>query len=147
MIQPDPFRHAAQSGDRLSLSDLLDLHGEASPAVLLLVLSVLCVLPVYGVGTALSFAILAMAWRWGALTGGGTGLGTGLSDRLGQLSLSETWSRRCLQGLAWMFRDGLALLASALVGSGAVAFTIAFGHLVWEALLTVRIWLGLGLGV
>jgi hypothetical protein len=40
MIQPDPFRHAAQSGDRLSLSDLLDLHGEASPAVLLLVLSV-----------------------------------------------------------------------------------------------------------
>ena len=203
MIQPDPFRHAAQSGDRLSLSDLLDLHGEASPAVLLLVLSVLCVLPVYGVGTALSFAILAMAWRWGALTGGGTGLGTGLSDRLGQLSLSETWSRRCLHGLAWMyatagrclrtrwtalchprtgpwwglwialmglviflplpfgnvlpsislvllslgwmFRDGLALLASAVVGSGAVAFTVAFGHLVWEALLTVRTWLGLGL--
>ena len=203
MIQPDPFRHAAQSGDRLSLSDLLDLHGEASPAVLLLVLSVLCVLPVYGVGTALSFAILAMAWRWGALTRGGTGLGTGLSDRLGQLSLSETWSRRCLHGLAWMyatagrclrtrwtalchprtgpwwglwialmglviflplpfgnvlpsislvllslgwmFRDGLALLASAVVGSGAVAFTVAFGHLAWEALLTVRTWLGLGL--
>ena len=203
MILPDPFRHAAQSGDRLSLSDLLDLHGEASPAVLLLVLSVLCVLPVYGVGTALSFAILAMAWRWGALTRGGTGLGTGLSDRLGQLSLSETWSRRCLHGLAWMyatagrclrtrwtalchprtgpwwglwialmglviflplpfgnvlpsislvllslgwmFRDGLALLASAVVGSGAVAFTVAFGHLAWEALLTVRTWLGLGL--
>lgn len=203
MIQPDPFRHAAQSGDRLSLSDLLDLHGQASPAVLLLVLSVLCVLPVYGVGTALSFAILAMAWRWGALTRGGTGLGTGLSDRLGQLSLSETWSRRYLHGLAWMyatagrclrtrwtalchprtgpwwglwialmglviflplpfgnvlpsislvllslgwmFRDGLALLASAVVGSGAVAFTVAFGHLAWEALLTVRTWLGLGL--
>ena len=202
MIQPDPFRHAAQSGDRLSLSDLLDLHGEASPAVLLLVLSVLCVLPVYGVGTALSFAILAMAWRWGALTRGGTGLGTGLSDRLGQLSLNETWSRRCLHGLAWMyatagrclrtrwtalchprtgpwwglwialmglviflplpfgnvlpsislvllslgwmFRDGLALLASAVVGSGAVAFTVTFGHLVWEAFLTVRTWLGLG---
>ena len=103
VIQPDPFRHAAKSGDRLSLSDLLDLHGEASPAVLLLVLSVLCVLPVYGVGTALSFAILAMAWRWGALTRGGTGLGTGLSDRLGQLSLNETWSRRCLHGLAWMY--------------------------------------------
>ena len=103
VIRPDPFRHAAQSGDRLSLSDLLDLHGEASPAVLLLVLSVLCVLPVYGVGTALSFAILAMAWRWGALTRGGTGLGTGLSDRLGQLSLNETWSRRCLHGLAWMY--------------------------------------------
>ena len=202
MIRPDPFRHAAQSGDRLSLSDLLDLHGESSPAVLLLVLSVLCVLPVYGVGTALSFAILAMAWRWGALARGGTGPATGLSDRLGQLSLNETWSRRCLHGLAWMyatagrclrtrwtalchprtgpwwglwialmglviflplpfgnvlpsislvllslgwlFRDGLALRASAVVGSGAVAFTVAFGPLVWEAFLTVRTWLGLG---
>ena len=147
MIKPEIFASAAQSCGRLSLSELLGLHGPASPAVLLLVLSVLCVLPVFGVGTALSFAIFAMAWRWGALTRGGTSLGNGLSDRLGQLSLSETWSRRCLQGLAWMFRDGLALLASALVGSGAAAFTVAFGHLVWEAFLTVRTWLGLGLGV
>lgn len=204
MIQPETFRSAAQSITRLSLADLLRLHGESSPAVLLLVLSVLCVLPVYGVGTALSFAILAMAWRWGALTQGssGSGLTPGLTDRLGQLSLGEVWSRRCLHGLAWMyatagrclrtrwtvlchprtgpwwglwialmglviflplpfgnvlpsislvllslgwmFRDGLALLVSALVGSGAVAFTIAFGHLVWEAFVTVRTWLGLG---
>lgn len=202
MIKPDAFRAAAQTSTRLSLSDLLELHGDSSPAVLLLVLSVLCVLPVYGVGTALSVAILAMAWRWGALTSGGTSSGNGLSDRLGQLSLSDTWSRRCLQGLAWMyatagrclrtrwtalchprtgpwwglwialmglviflplpfgnvlpsislvllslgwmFRDGLALLASAVVGSGAVAFTVVFGHLVWEAFLTVRTWLGLG---
>ena len=202
MIKPDAFRAAAQTTTRLSLADLLRLHGDSSPAVLLLVLSVLCVLPVYGVGTALSFAILATAWRWGALTRGGTSSGNGLSDRLGQLSLSETWSRRCLQGLAWMyatagrclrtrwtalchprtgpwwglwialmglviflplpfgnvlpsislvllslgwmFRDGLALLASAVAGSGAVAFTVVFGHLVWEALLTVRTWLGLG---
>jgi hypothetical protein len=204
MIQPETFRSAAQSTTRLSLADLLRLHGESSPAVLLLVLSVLCVLPVYGVGTALSFAILAMAWRWGALTQGspGSGLAQGLTDRLGQLSLGEAWSRRCLHGLAWMyatagrclrtrwtvlchprtgpwwglwialmglviflplpfgnvlpsislvllslgwmFRDGLALLASAVVGSGAVAFTVTFGHLAWEAFLTVRSWLGLG---
>jgi len=89
MIKPDAFRAAAQTTTRLSLADLLRLHGDSSPAVLLLVLSVLCVLPVYGVGTALSFAILAMAWRWGALTRGGTSSGNGLSDRLGQLSLSE----------------------------------------------------------
>jgi hypothetical protein len=204
MIRPDPFRHAAQSGDRLSLSDLLDLHGEASPAVLLLVLSVLCVLPVYGVGTALSVAILLMAWHWGRISRADAGPGQGprLPQRLGRLSLDENWSRRCLHGLAWlyatagrwlkarwtvfchprtgfwwglwialmgfviflplplgnvlpsislvllslgwMFRDGLALLASAVVGSGALAFTYAFGHVVWEAFLSVRTWVGLG---
>jgi hypothetical protein len=202
MIQPDTFRSAAQSTTRLSLADLLRLHGESSPAVVLLVLSVLCVLPVYGVGTALSFAILAMAWRWGPLTrsGPGSGLTQRLPERLGQFSLSETWSRRCLHGLAWMyatagrcmrtrwtvlchprtgpwwglwialmglviflplplgnvlpslslvllslgwmFRDGLALLASAVVGSGAVAFAAAFGHLVWEAFAVVKGWWG-----
>ena len=204
MISPDPFRQAAQSGDRMSLADLLGLHGEESPAVLLLVLSVLCVVPVYGVGTTLSLAILLMAWRWSRLVqvGERTAPGSALPQRLGRLRLDETWSRRCLHGLAWlyttagrclrarwtllchprtgpwwgvwialmgvviflplpfgnvlpsislvllslgwMFRDGLALLASAVVGSGAVAFTWAFGHLVWEAFLTVRTWLGLG---
>jgi len=202
MVKPEVFRAAAESSTRLSLSDLLGLHGEASPAVLLLVLSVLCVLPVYGVGTALSFAILLMAWRWGPLTRGGPGSGLTqrLPERLGQFSLSETWSRRCLHGLAWMyatagrcmrtrwtvlchprtgpwwglwialmglviflplplgnvlpslslvllslgwmFRDGLALLASAVVGSGAVAFAAAFGHLVWEAFAVVWGWWG-----
>jgi hypothetical protein len=188
----------------MSLADLLGLHGEESPAVLLLVLSVLCVVPVYGVGTTLSLAILLMAWRWSRLVqvGERTAPGSALPQRLGRLRLDETWSRRCLHGLAWlyttagrclrarwtllchprtgpwwgvwialmgvviflplpfgnvlpsislvllslgwMFRDGLALLASAVVGSGAVAFTWAFGHLVWEAFLTVRTWLGLG---
>lgn len=204
MIRPGPFRQAALSGDRMSLSDLLGLHGDASPAVLLLVLSVLCVLPVYGVGTALSLAILLMAWHWSRMTGADftTGQGPALPERLGRFRLDETWSRRCLHGLAWlyttagrclrarwtglchprtgpwwslwialmgvviflplpfgnvlpsislvllslgwMFRDGLALLASAVVGSGALAFTWAFGHLVWEAFLRVRALLGLG---
>ena len=49
-----------------------------------------------------------------------------------------------LLSLGWMFRDGLALLASAVVGSGAVAFALAFGHLVWEGVLAARTWLGLG---
>jgi hypothetical protein len=202
VIQPDPFRRAALSGDRLSLSDLLGLHGEDSPAVLLLVLSVLCVLPVYGVGTALSFAILLMAWHWSRMAQPEQGARSGpaLPKRLGSFRLDETWSRRCLHGLAWlyatsgrclrerwtvlchprtgpwwslwialmgfviflplpfgnvlpsislvllslgwMFRDGLAMLASAVVGSGALAFTYAFGHVVWEVLAVVRGWWG-----
>ena len=102
MIQPDRFRRAALSGDRLSLADLLGLHGEASPAVLLLVLSVLCVLPVYGVGTALSFAILLMAWHWSRMMDmdASAGQGPALPERLGRLRLDENWSRRCLHGLA-----------------------------------------------
>jgi len=43
-----------------------------------------------------------------------------------------------LMCLGWMFRDGLALLGSALVGSAAVAYAWAFGHLVWLAL--ERVW-------
>ena len=202
MIQADPFRRAAQSGDRLSLSDLLGLHGDASPAVLLLVLSVLCVLPVYGVGTALSLAILLMAWQWSRIARPEQGARSApvLPERLGRFRLDETWSRRCLHGLAWlyatagrclrerwtalchprtgpwwslwialmgfviflplpfgnvlpslslvllslgwMFRDGLAMLASAVVGSGAVAFAVAFGHVLWEVLAVVRGWWG-----
>ena len=204
MIKPDAFRAAALSGHRLSLEELLGLHGQASPAVLLLVLAVLCVLPVYGVGTALSFAILLMAWRWRGLADADadSGQGPGLPERVGRLRLDATWSRRCLHALAWlyatagrclrarwgvlchprtgvwwslwiglmglviflplplgnvlpslslvllslgwMFRDGLALLASAVVGSGAVAFALAFGHLVWEGVRAVGLWLGPG---
>jgi hypothetical protein len=204
MIKPDAFRAAALSGHRLSLEELLGLHGQASPAVLLLVLAVLCVLPVYGVGTALSFAILLMAWRWRGLADADadSGQGPGLPERVGRLRLDATWSRRCLHALAWlyatagrclrarwgvlchprtgvwwslwiglmglviflplplgnvlpslslvllslgwMFRDGLALLASAVVGSGAVAFALAFGHLLWEGVRAVGLWLGLG---
>lgn len=203
MIKPDVFAEAARSCDRLSLADLLGLHGQASPAVLLLVLSVLCVLPVYGVGTALSFAILAMAWRWSRMAQAEliSGAGSGLPERLGRLRLDPTWSRRCLHGLAWlyatsgrwlrarwtllchpctgawwgvwialmalviflplplgnvlpslslvllslgwMFRDGLALLASAVVGCAAMAFALAFGHLLWEGVEAASAWLGL----
>lgn len=38
-----------------------------------------------------------------------------------------------LLSLGWMFRDGLALLASALVGSGALVFTATMGHVITEA--------------
>lgn len=157
--------------------------------MLLLVLAVLCVLPIYGVGSALSLAILVMAWRWRRLARDPAPgePGRTLPERLGRITLDETWSRRCLESFAWlyatagrrlterwtalchrntsawwglwiavmafliflplplgnvlpslslvllslgwMFRDGLAMLLSAVVGSGALAFAIASGHL------------------
>lgn len=190
MFRSDAFREAALGAPRLSLADLLALHGRDSPAVLLLVLAVLCVTPLYGVGTAVSLAILAIGWRWRRLVAGESAdrPAPPLPERLGRITLDETWSRRCLHGLAWlyetsgrrlrerwpalahprtspwwglwiasmavliflpvpfgnvlpslslvllslgwMFRDGLALIGSAIVGSGAFAVTAALSHTV-----------------
>ncbi len=217
-LRPEVFLQAAAASPRLSLAELLRLHGDDSAAVVLLVVSVLCVVPIYGMGTALSLAIFAMAWHWrhvarsgGAASGCETagqpsptssqsppdGRGPKwLPRRLAQATLDEIWSRRCLHGLAWlygqagrrlrerfvglsaagtrplwsvwialqgfviflplpfgnvlpaislvllclgwMFRDGLALLGSALVGAAALGYTWAFGHLVW--VLVDRVW-------
>jgi hypothetical protein len=217
-LRPEVFLQAAAASPRLSLAELLRLHGDDSAAVVLLVVSVLCVVPIYGMGTALSLAIFAMAWHWRHVARSG-GVASGcetagqpnptssqsppdrcgpkwLPRRLAQATLDEIWSRRCLHGLAWlygqagrrlrerfvglsaagtrpmwsvwialqgfviflplpfgnvlpavslvllclgwMFRDGLALLGSALVGAAALGYTWAFGHLVW--VLVDRVW-------
>lgn len=202
-LRPEAFLQAAAGSPRMSLAELLRLHGDDSAAVVLLVVSVLCVVPIYGMGTALSVAIFAMAWHWRCVARSAAGQGEGaaqagasstpswLPRRLAEARLDETWSRRCLHGLAWLygqagrrlrermlglsaagtrplwsawialqgfviflplpfgnvlpaaslvlmclgwiFRDGLALLASALVGAAAVGYAWAFGHLVWVA--------------
>ena len=56
----------AHDADALTvdLQELLRLHGETSTAVVLMLLSVATLLPMVGVGTVLSFAIFALAWRW-----------------------------------------------------------------------------------
>lgn len=198
-LRPEVFLDAAAGSPRLSLAELLRLHGDDSAAVVLLVVSVLCVVPIYGMGTALSLAIFAMAWHWRQVartSGPSTDAPAAraprwLPERLAQARLDETWSRRCLHGLAWlygqagrrlrerllglsgagsrpfwaiwiavqgfviflplpfgnvlpaaslvlmclgwMFRDGLAMLASGVVGIAAVGYAWAFGHLVWMA--------------
>lgn len=85
---------------KLSLQDLLRLHGESSLAVLLMLLAVVSVLPVAGAGTVMSLGIWAVAWSWvrerETLS---------LPPRLGTLSLNERWSGRCLHGLAWMYES------------------------------------------
>lgn len=187
----------------LSLPDLLRLHGEASAAVLLLLMAVLSVMPLAGVGTLLSFVIFALAWRWS------TALDERIvPERLSRVRLNAQWSRRCLKFLAWMyglsdrlmkarwhwashrrthkgwrlwialmgllillpvpfgnvlpsislvllslgwmFRDGLALLAAAVVGSGAFAFALMMGHVLVDVaqrgLAFLTRWTGLELG-
>ena len=83
---------------RLSLQDLLQLHGEASSAVLLMLVALLTILPVVGAGTVLSLGLFALAWTW--FRGRDTLV---LPRRLAMLELNEIWTRRCLHTLAWTY--------------------------------------------
>ena len=101
-------QHRAGGGGvdvKLSLQDLLRLHGESSLAVLLMLLAVVSVLPVAGAGTLMSFGMWAVAWSWvrerETLS---------LPARLGSLSLNERWSGRCLHGLAWLYESSQRLM-------------------------------------
>jgi len=84
-------------GLRLNVGDLLELHGDASVAVLLMLMASLTVIPIAGAGTVLSFVLLLLAWAW---TRGHDSVN--LPARVGALELNETWTRRCLHGLAWL---------------------------------------------
>lgn len=177
-----------------TIQDLLHLHGQHScTAVILLVMAVACVLPVGGVGTVLSFAMVLLAWRWARR------LETdGLPQRLARVRLSPRWTLRSLRGFAWlygtaasclrprwqaltadatrpwwalwitcmalliflpipfgnilpamslaalslgwMFRDGLVLLLSKLLGLVALAFVLSLGHVAWGAAQKLNPW-------
>lgn len=115
MTQPPPAGHDADAGPPHdpTLDELLRQQGAASTPMLLLVLALLCVLPVAGVGTVLSWAIalLALNWARGAPP-------PPLPSRLAGFRLGPLWSRRVLRalgGLRWLqaqwFRARLSLLS------------------------------------
>ncbi|MCU0957627.1 MAG: exopolysaccharide biosynthesis protein [Hydrogenophaga sp.] len=188
------WRHRrSQPRSAVSVQDLLHLHGESSTPVILLIMATCCLMPVGGVGTVLSFAMVALAWGWWRQRET-----LALPERLARVRLSEVWTQRVLRGLAWlygvtarwlrprwgmlthprarigwavwiclmafliflpipfgnvlpgislmlfslawMFRDGAALLVSKLVGLGAVAFALAFGSAAWALLERATGW-------
>lgn len=83
---------------RLSLRDLLSLHEDDSAAATLLLLALLCGVPVAGLGTVLGFGLFAVACRWRKGRGAEP-----LWPRLACITLTEAWSKRCLQALAWLY--------------------------------------------
>jgi hypothetical protein len=149
----------------VNLQELLRLHGEASTAVVLMLLSVATVLPVAGVGTLTLNArwtrrcLHALAWiyrqanrwlkpRWQALIHDRARPGWALwiavmgfviflpipfGNVLPSLSLV------CLS-LGWMFRDGLALVLSTLLGISALAMTATFSQLLWQMVQPLTAW-------
>lgn len=179
---------------RLNLAELLQLHGDNSIAVVLMLMALLTVVPIAGAGTVLSLGILAIAWGWARGQGA-----MELPGRLRTVSLNERWTSRSLHTLAWMyerahrwlrprwtvwshsttrwmwatwialmaaviflplplgnvlpsmslillslgwmFRDGVALAASAVMGCAALAYTASLAHLLVQLLDKARTWL------
>ena len=178
----------------VSVQELLWLHGEASTAVVLLLLALFSTIPIAGIGSIISLAIFALAWRWGRQVET-----TIVQGRVGNIRLSRVWTARCLNflawlyeqadrwleprlsalserstrpwwavwiclmgaiiflpvpfgnllpslslmvlSLAWMFRDGLALLISLALGIAAMVFTAYSGQLAWQIMVRSAQWL------
>lgn len=94
-------RAAAPDGAwRLTVAELLALPGPQSLPSVLLVSASLTLLPVAGAGTVLSFLLWWVAWAWWQ---GHEHLP--VPRRALDLSLGETWGRRCLHGLAWVYEQ------------------------------------------
>jgi hypothetical protein len=126
-------------GQRLSLRELLRLHGDASGAVLLMLMALLSTVPIAGAGTVLSLGIFALAWAW--LRGRDT---LHLPERLARLTLNAAWTRRCLQGLAWTYERAerwLCPRCQALCHA-----RTRFWWALWIALMAALIFLPLPLG-
>lgn len=96
-------RRRLQGGEpeAVTLQDLMALHGDGSLVAVLLVLSVLTVTPLAGVGTVLSFAIFAIAWRWARGGEGRTKLP--FEKSLRTIALGPVWGERTLRFLAMLY--------------------------------------------
>lgn len=115
---PRRLRDAAEAraGQPVSLEQLLELHGSAAPATLLVLMAAPCVLPVPGVGNVLGAALLLLAlglWRRQVVQ---------LPARVAALQLPPRWSAPVLRLLArlheWAARASRQRL-SALAQPGA----------------------------
>lgn len=89
---------AREGGQRVSVAELLRLHGEVSDAVLLMLLALLSLVPMPSAGQIFSLGMMAMAWGW--LRGRPN---MALPARLGDFTLNERWSPRLLRGLAAIY--------------------------------------------
>ncbi len=86
-----------EPGEPLTLEELLALHGQATMAVLLILLALITTVPVAGAGTLFSLGILAWAWRWARQEEAPR------LARLRSLKLPPPAAARVLRWLAWMY--------------------------------------------
>lgn len=96
----EQFRTAEPSAEaeRLSLEQLVQMHGAESAHVLMLLMALITMVPLAGAGNIMGFGMLALAW-----TAWVQGQPLRLPRRVGTLSLSPRWSDRTLSTLAWIY--------------------------------------------
>jgi hypothetical protein len=126
-------------GLRISLAGLLELHGKSSGPVLMILLALLATLPIAGAGMVLSLGIFLLSWTW--LRGRDN---MPLPKRLGQVTLNEVWTRRCLHGLAWIYEKADLLLRPRWIAMSNRRLRPAWGA--WIALMAALIFIPLPLG-
>lgn len=134
-----PAGSSEPAGLRLSMAELVRLHGEASGPVLLMLMAVLATLPVAGAGMVLSLGIFLLAWT--CLRGMDN---MPLPERLGRVTLNETWTRRCLHGLAWIYEQADRWLRPRWTHWSHRRLRPVWG--VWIALMAALIFIPLPLG-
>lgn len=134
-----PAGSSEPAGLRLSMAELVRLHGEASGPVLLMLMAVLATLPVAGAGMVLSLGIFLLASTW--LRGMDN---MPLPERLGRVTLNETWTRRCLHGLAWIYEQADRWLRPRWTHWSHRRLRPVWG--VWIALMAALIFIPLPLG-
>jgi hypothetical protein len=127
------------AGLRLSLAELLRLHGDASGPVLMMLLAVLATLPIAGAGMVLSLGIFLLSWTW--LCGMDN---MPLPERLSRVTLNVVWTRRCLHGLAWIYEQADRLLRPRWIVLSNRRLRPAWG--VWIALMAALIFIPLPFG-
>lgn len=86
-----------QTGEPLSLQQLLAMHGQATMGVLLILLALITTLPVAGAGMLFSLGIFAWAWRWAR------GEDAPRLERLRALKLGPEAGLKVLRWLALMY--------------------------------------------
>ena len=137
---PDAPADAPQPAElRLSLAELVRLHGDASGPVLMMLMAVLATLPIAGAGTVLSLGIFLLSWTW--LRGMDN---MPMPERLGRVTLNAVWTRRCLHGLAWMYEQADRLLCPRWIALSSHKLRPLWG--VWIALMAALIFIPLPFG-
>jgi len=141
-VEPSPESPAGSAepaGLRLSLAELVRLHGDSSGPVLMMLLAVMATLPIAGAGMVLSLGIFLLSWTW--LRGIDN---MPLPERLGRVTLNPVWTRRCLHGLAWIYEQADRLLRPRWIAISSQRLRPLWG--VWIALMAALIFIPLPFG-
>lgn len=124
---------------RLSLAELVRLHGNASGSVLMMLMAVLATLPIAGIGMVLGLGIFLLSWTW--LRGMDH---MPLPERLGRVTLNAVWTRRCSYGLAWVYEQAERRLRPRWIAMSRRRLRPLWG--VWIALMAALIFILLPFG-